>query len=97
MRDLVKFLVFLFYCILIFFIDNYILLAIFLVINLLLAIIYKISLIYLLKNMLKFIPFVLITLIVNIIFGYVKEGSKSLFNAFSLQYNIYIFTKIFSN
>ncbi len=96
MRDLVKFLVFLFYCILIFFIDNYILLAIFLVINLLLAIIHKISLIYLLKNMLKFMPFVLITLIVNIIFGYVKEGFQISFQLLLVCNITYIFSQRFS-
>ena len=68
MKNLVKFIWFLIYTIGIFFIQKYIFLLLILLFNLLVLLIYKISFLKALKNILKLLPFIIFTVIINIIF-----------------------------
>ena len=68
MKNLITFILFLMYTIGIFFINNYIFLAAILVFNIVITIIYKINILDEIKNILKLLPFILFTGIINLIF-----------------------------
>ena len=68
MKNLIKFILFLIYTIGIFFIKSYITLGIILGVNIFIAIIYKVNLLDSLKNILKLLPFILFTGLINLLF-----------------------------
>ena len=68
LKNVVKFILFLIYTISIFFIKNYILLTLILFINISLMIISKININKAIKNLIKLMPFILFTVVINIIF-----------------------------
>ena len=68
MKNVVKFILFLIYTISIFFIENYILLTLILFINISLMIISKININKAIKSLIKLMPFILFTVVINIIF-----------------------------
>lgn len=68
LKNVVKFILFLVYTISIFFIKNYILLTLILFINISLMIISKININKAIKNLIKLMPFILFTVVINIIF-----------------------------
>lgn len=68
MKNAVKFILFLIYTISIFFIKNYILLTLILFINISLMIISKININKAIKSLIKLMPFILFTVVINIIF-----------------------------
>lgn len=68
LKNVVKFILFLIYTISIFFIKNYILLTLILFINISLMIISKINIKKAIKSLIKLMPFILFTVVINIIF-----------------------------
>lgn len=68
LKNVVKFILFLIYTISIFFIKNYILLTLILFINISLMIISKININKAIKSLIKLMPFILFTVVINIIF-----------------------------
>ncbi len=68
LKNIVKFILFLIYTISIFFIKNYILLTLILFINISLMIISKININKAIKSLIKLMPFILFTVVINIIF-----------------------------
>ena len=72
MKNLIIFILFLIYTISIFFIDNYVLLAIILGINLVITVVCKINFKSQIKNILKLLPFILFTGLINLIFADLK-------------------------
>ncbi len=68
MKNVIKFILFLIYTISIFFIKNYILLSLIFIINISLMIISKINISKVVNNLIKIMPFILFTIIINIIF-----------------------------
>ena len=68
LKNIVKFILFLIYTISIFFIKNYILLTLILFINISLMLISKININKAIKNLIKLMPFILFTVVINIIF-----------------------------
>lgn len=69
MRNLIKFILFLIYTIGVFFIENYIILASIAVLNVILMIIIKINMKSAINNLVKLLPFILFTAVVNILFA----------------------------
>lgn len=69
MKNLIKFILFLIYTVGIFFIENYIVLASIAIFNLLLMIIVKININNAINNLVKLLPFILFTVVVNILFA----------------------------
>ena len=74
MKNIIKFILFLIYVIGIFFINNYFLLGIILLFNIFLLIISKISIKKSVINLMKLLPFILFTTLINIIFANLKEA-----------------------
>ncbi len=68
LKNIVKFILFLIYTISIFFIKNYILLTLILFINISLILISKININKAIKSLIKLMPFILFTVVINIIF-----------------------------
>lgn len=69
MKKLIKFILFLIYTVGIFFIENYIVLASIAIFNLLIMIIIKINIKHAVNNLIKLLPFILFTAVVNILFA----------------------------
>lgn len=69
MKNLIKFILFLIYTVGIFFIENYIVLASIAIFNLLIMIIIKINIKHAVNNLIKLLPFILFTAVVNILFA----------------------------
>lgn len=69
MKNLIKFIMFLIYTVGIFFIENYIAIASIAIFNLLLMIIIKINIKSAINNIVKLLPFILFTVVVNILFA----------------------------
>lgn len=69
MKNLIKFIMFLIYTVGIFFIENYIAIASIAIFNLLLMIIIKINIRSSINNIVKLLPFILFTVVVNILFA----------------------------
>ena len=72
MKNLIKFILFLIYTVGIFFIDNYIVLACILAFNVMLTIINRINILNTIKSILKLLPFILFTVVINMIFAELK-------------------------
>ncbi len=72
MKNIIKFILFIIYTVGIFFVENYIALAIILLINIFLMLITKINIKNALSNVLKLLPFILFTVAINIAFADVK-------------------------
>jgi len=72
MKNLIKFILFLIYTVGIFFVSNYIVLGCVMVFNILLMILLRINVISTIKNILKLLPFILFTAIINVIFSDLK-------------------------
>ena len=69
MRNLVFFILFLTYTIGIFFIENYYILGIVLIINIFLMLIFRIKVLNTIKSIIKLLPFILFTGVINLIFA----------------------------
>ena len=69
MKNLINFILFLIYTIGIFFVNSYIILGIFLGINIFITVIYRINLLSEIQNILKLLPFILFTCIINLLFA----------------------------
>ena len=69
MKNLIKFILFLIYTIGIFFIENYIILFLIASFNIILMIIIKINMQKAIKSLIKLLPFILFTAIINILFA----------------------------
>ncbi len=69
MKNLIKFILFLIYTIGIFFIENYIILFLIASFNIILMIIIKINMKKAIKSLIKLLPFILFTAIINILFA----------------------------
>lgn len=74
MKNLIKFILFLIYTIGIFFISNYIVLGIIAIFNIILMLLIKINIKNAGNNILKLLPFILFTIIVNILFADLEFG-----------------------
>jgi len=74
MKNLVKFILFLIYVIGIFFISNYIVLGIITILNLLLIYLNKINLKKTIINLIKLLPFILFTGLINLLFANLKDA-----------------------
>lgn len=74
MKNLIKFILFLIYTIGIFFINNYIALGIIAIFNIILMLLIKINIKNAGNNILKLLPFILFTIIVNILFADLEFG-----------------------
>ncbi len=68
MKNLIKFILFLIYTIGIFFINNYILLGLIAIFNIILMLVLKINLKYAIKSLIKLLPFILFTVAINMLF-----------------------------
>ena len=69
MKNIIKFILFLIYVVGIFFINNYIILGIIAIFNLILMIISKINVKKSIINLIKLLPFILFTAVINLIFA----------------------------
>lgn len=69
MRNLIKFILFLIYTIGVFFINNYIILASIAIFNLSFMIIIKVNVNNAINNLVKLLPFILFTVVINILFA----------------------------
>lgn len=74
MKNLIKFILFLIYTIGIFFISNYLALGIIAIFNIILMLLIKINIKNASNNILKLLPFILFTIIVNILFADLEFG-----------------------
>lgn len=74
MKNLIKFILFLIYTIGIFFISNYLVLGIIAIFNIILMLLIKINIKNAGNNILKLLPFILFTIIVNILFADLEFG-----------------------
>lgn len=74
MKNLIKFILFLIYTIGIFFISNYLALGIIAIFNIILMLLIKINIKNAGNNILKLLPFILFTIIVNILFADLEFG-----------------------
>lgn len=74
MKNLIKFILFLIYTIGIFFINNYLALGIIAIFNIILMLLIKINIKNAGNNILKLLPFILFTIIVNILFADLEFG-----------------------
>ena len=74
MKNLIKFILFLIYTIGIFFINNYLALGIIAIFNIFLMLLIKINIKNAGNNILKLLPFILFTIIVNILFANLEFG-----------------------
>lgn len=68
MKKLFIFIIFLIYTISIFFIDNYYILFLLLIMNLTIAALYKVNKLSIIKNMIKLLPLILVTGIINYVY-----------------------------
>ena len=93
MRNLIKFILFLIYSVGIFFIEDYIILALILIFNISLMIIAKISLKNALNNTIKLLPFILFTIVINIIFMDLKSSILIGIRLILIRNLTYIFSK----
>lgn len=74
MKNLIKFILFLIYTVGIFFINNYLVLGMIAIFNIILMIVIKINIKSAGSNLIKLLPFILFTVIVNILFADLEFG-----------------------
>ena len=74
MKNLVKFTLFLIYTVGIFFIKNYIILGIIAIFNIILMLTIKINIKNAINNLIKLLPFILFTIVINILFADLNFG-----------------------
>ncbi|MDO5556362.1 MAG: energy-coupling factor transporter transmembrane component T [Clostridia bacterium] len=96
MKNTIKFVLFLIYTISIFFIKNYIALIVVALINISLIILLKINIKKIINNLLNLLPFILFTVIINIIFGGLQFAIEIGVKLFLVCNITLIFSKILS-
>lgn len=96
MKNLIKFILFLIYVIGIFFINNYIILGIIALINLGLILISKINIKKAIKNLIKLLPFILFTSLINLIFANLQDAILITIRLILVCNISYIFSKTIS-
>lgn len=96
MKNLIKFILFLVYTIGIFFINNYILLGLITIFNIILMIIAKINLKNALNNTIKILPFILFTVAINMIFADLEFSILIGIRLILIRNLTYIFSKTIS-
>ena len=93
MRNLIKFILFLIYSVGVFFIEDYIILALIVMFNIVLMIIANINLKHALNNTIKLLPFILFTIAINTIFSDLKFSILIGIRLILIRNLTYIFSK----
>ena len=96
MRNLIKFILFLIYSVGLFFIEDYMILALILIFNISIMIISKINLKNALNNTIKLLPFILFTVAINTIFADLKFSILIGIRLILIRNLTYIFSKTIS-
>lgn len=96
MKNLIKFILFLIYSVGVFFIEDYMILALVFVFNISLMIIAKINLKNAFNNTIKLLPFILFTIAINIIFMDLKSSILIGIRLILIRNLTYIFSKTIS-